>query len=66
MTQFKPLNLQEGVEAVVTTTSGYLYTATSLDIQSIGVMVDYLDNSAPKRSLVPWSRVAAITQNIQE
>lgn len=66
MTEFKPMVFVEGVSTTVTTTNGAALTATALDIQKSGVMIDYLDNSVPKRVFRPWSSVASITQNIQE
>jgi hypothetical protein len=64
MTQFKPLAFVDGVDLVVQSTSGFVYSATAADIQDQGVMVEYLDNSVAKRGLIPWTRVALIFQNI--
>jgi hypothetical protein len=66
MTQFKPMSFEEGINVTVTSTSGFIYAATSIEIQEPGVMLDFLDNTTPKRVLVPWSRIASVSQIVQE
>lgn len=65
-TEVRPLVLEDGVDTVLTLVgSSQQYLLTAVDIQSTGVLYEFVDASlGPRRVFRPWASVGTISQAV--
>lgn len=52
------------IEVFLLTPTGFSFTATAVDLQEKGVILDYLESGTPCRVFVPYSNVKQISQEL--